>query len=155
PFPLRLIVHNTGSAVRLLQRVYHGIGITSNAVVTTQESNLLPSQLASARRASAVHLPVSAGNIPWNLTGTMKPGGTLSTTVDLGYDDQSSNPFLHTYHPDHDNLDASFQPYSDGQGIESYGVSRQITLTFRGPADDFQSLTTGGQDLSGAYAEAV
>ena len=155
PFPMRLIVHNTGTAASLLQHVYSGIGLATNPVVTTQQSQLLPAQLASARRASAVHLPVSTGNVPWPFTGTMKAGGTLKTTVELAYDDQASNPFLHTYHPDHDNLDALFQPYANGQGIESYGVSRQITLTFRPPADDFQSLTTGGQDLTGNYAEAV
>ena len=32
----------------------------------------------------------------------------MATTVTLSYNDQASNPFLHTYHPDHDNLDATF-----------------------------------------------
>src|SRR5690606_17954391 len=108
PFPLRLIVHHDGSTARLLQRAYYGIGLATNPVVAIRENLLLPSQLASARRISAVHLPVSAGNQPWAFTGAMEVGGTLSTVVQVAYDDHASNPFLHTYHPDHDNLNASF-----------------------------------------------
>src|SRR4030095_8898543 len=67
---------------------------------------------------------------------------------------QSSNPFLHTYHPDHDNLDALFStPLA--QGIESYGVTRQITLSFAAPNNDFNSLTQSSDDLSGNYLEAI
>lgn len=154
PFPLRLIVHNDGSNSRLLQQVYYGIGLSTNPVVATKESLLLPSQLASARRITAVHLPKSVANTSWALTGNMMQGSSLSTTVDLAYDDQLANPFLHTYHPDHDNLDALFAAPLP-QGVESYGVKRQITLNFTAPASDFDSLTAGTQTLSGNYAEAV
>jgi len=82
------------------------------------------------------------------------PGGTLSTTVNLPYDDQASNPFLHTYHPDHDNLDATFQHELPG-GSESYGISRQITLSLNSPGSDFVSLTQFGQAFQGAYTETI
>lgn len=154
PFPLRLIVHNDGSTSRLLQKVFHGVGAASNIVLATRESLLLPAQLSGARRLSAVHLPTSAGNIPWNFTGAMQPGGSLTATVPLAYDDQAANPFLHTYHPDHDNLDALFGTQL-ARGLESYGVNRQITLTFTAPANDFNSLTGGSQDLTGSYAETI
>ena len=154
PFPLRLIVHHDGSTARLLQKVFHGLDAGSNTVVTTKESLLLPTQLANARRISAVHLPTSAGNVPWNFSGTMQQGGTLTATVPVAYDDHSSNPFLHTYHPDHDNLDALFST-SLARGVESYGVVRQITLAFTAPANDFDSLAGGSQDLSGNYGEVV
>jgi hypothetical protein len=154
PYPLRLIIHNDGSASRLLQKVFHGIGVTSNTVLATRESLLLPAQLAEARRISAVHLPTSAGNIPWTFSGVMQPGLTLTATVPLAYDDQASNPFLHTYHPDHDNLDALFST-SLARGVESYGVSRQIALTFSDAGEDFDSLSGGSQDLGGRYAETI
>jgi hypothetical protein len=154
PFPLRLIIHNDGSSSRLLQQVYYGIGLGTNPVVATKESLLLPSQLTSARRITAVHLPKSTANISWPLSGSMAQGRSLSTTVDLAYDDQQANPFLHTYHPDHDNLDALFSTQLS-QGVESYGVRRQITLSFTAPASDFDSLTAGTQTLSGNYAESV
>jgi hypothetical protein len=156
PFPLRLILHNAGSAnsAKLLQKVFVGTGLTSNTVVATREALLLPSNLSSARRISSVHLPASAGNVPWNSTGAMQPGSSLAVSVPLDYRNQSSNPFLHTYHPDHDNLDPLFNTTLD-QGIESYGVLRQITLSFTPPTDDFNSLTQSSDDLSGNYLEAI
>lgn len=154
PFPLRLIVHNDGSAAKLLQKVYHGVGLASNAVLTTKESLLLPGQLGEARRITSVQFPTSPGNIPWSFVGEMKQGGSITTRVPLAYDDQASNPFLHTYHPDHDNLDASFTTPLP-RGLESYGVTRQITLTFTAPQDDFNSLSQGSQDLGGNYSEVM
>ncbi len=154
PFPLRLIIHNSGSSAKLLQKVFYGVGLSSNNVIATRESLLLPSQLADARRITSVHLPTSAGNIPWSFPGTMQPGGSMTASVPLSYDDQASNPFLHTYHPDHDNLDAQFTT-SLAQGVESYGVTRQITLTFASPANDFGSLTQDTGDFTGDYAEVI
>jgi len=154
PFPLRLIVHNSGSSAKLLQKIYHGIGLGSNTVLATKENLLLSTQLGEARRISSVHLPTSAGNIPWDFTGSMQQGGSLTVNVPLSYDDQSSNPFLHTYHPDHDNLDAQFTTEL-APGNESYGVVRQITLSFTASENDFNSLTQGSQDLGGNYTETI
>ena len=153
-FPLRLIVHNSGQGVVLLQRVYYGVGPGSNTVVATVESDLDPTQLGTARRISATHLPWSAANNPWPLTGQFAQGGTLTATVVLAYDDQGSNPFLHTYHPDHDNLNATFTTELP-QGSESYQVSRQITLSFNPPGNDFASLTSASQTLYGNYQETI
>jgi hypothetical protein len=140
--------------VKHLQKVYHGVGINSNTVLATKESLLIPSKLAEARRISSVHLPTSAGNIPWDFSGTLQQGGSLTVNVPLSYDDQASNPFLHTYHPDHDNLDAQFKA-TQARGVESYGVIRQITLSFTTPENDFNSLTQGSQGLGGNYVEAI
>ena len=154
PFPLRLIVHNNGSSAKLLQKVYHGVGLGSNTVLATKENLLLPAQLGEARRISSVQFPTSDGNIPWDFTGTVQQGGSVTVNVPLAYDDQASNPFLHTYHPDHDNLDAQFAS-TLARGNESYGVTRQITLSFTAPENDFNSLTQGSQDLGGTYAEEI
>lgn len=154
PFPLRLIVHNDGTSPKLLQKVFFGVGLASNLVVTTHESSLLPAQLGAARRSSAVHLPTSSGNLPWSGAGTMQRGASLTFTVPLRYDDQASNPFLHTYHPDHDNLDAQFTtPLAPG--LESYEVTRQVTLNFTAPEDNFNSLTQGSEDFVGNYSEVI
>ena len=154
PFPLRLIVHNNGTNVVLLQRVFYGPDPYSNNILTTSESKLDPGQLGNARRISAVQLPLTATNQTWSFAGQLVPGGTLSTTVNLPYDDQASNPFLHTYHPDHDNLDATFQ-HELPAGSESYGISRQITLSLNSPGSDFVSLTQFGQAFQGAYTETI
>ena len=39
------------------------------------------------------------------------------------YNDRISNPFIHAYHPDHDNLDAKFENELV-QGYESWGINR-------------------------------
>jgi hypothetical protein len=154
-FPLRLIIHSAaGTNSVLLQRVYYGWNPASNMVLATSESLLDPQRLAEAKRISAVHLPWTEANTPWEFDGALKQGTTVTTTVTLGYDDQASNPFLHTYHPDHDNLNAAFEQLLP-VGQESYSVVRQITLTATAPRDEFDSLTSGSQTLTGIYEEEI
>ena len=155
PASLRLLVHNpTTGVAQLLPQVFFGVSATTNDVVTTVESVLHPSLLASARRMTAVHLPWQTDNAGWAFSGLLAQGATLTTTVENAYDNQASNPFLHTYHPDHDNVDATFKNLLP-QGSESYTMSRAITLTVSPPSDDFTSLTSAGQTLTGSYAETV
>jgi hypothetical protein len=138
----------------LLQRVFYGSDSYTNTIVTTSESRLDPARLGNARRITAVQLPFTSNNQPWALSGQLAPGGTLTTTVDLPYDDHASNPFLHTYHPDHDNLDATFQ-HQLPVGAESYEINRQITLSMNSPGNDFASLTQFGQSFQGVYSETI
>jgi len=154
PFPLRLIVHNNGTSANLLQRVFYGNNVYSNLVVALNEGSLDPTQLSTARRISAVHLPWSATNAPFPMSGQLVPGGTLTATATFNYTDQSSNPFLHTYHPDHNNLDETFQNLLP-PGSESYGIQRQITLSISPPGNDFASLTQAGQTFAGSYLETI
>ncbi len=154
PFPMRLIVHNNGSSSVLLQRAYFGAGNNSNLVVATREEGLLPAQLAQARRVSAVHLPFSEDNPQWSFAGVMQEGGSITARIQLGYNDHASNPFLHAFHPDHDNLDAQFEaPLT--QGVESYAVDRLISLQFTPPENNFDSLTRASTSLSGNYLETI
>lgn len=88
------------------------------------------------------------------MSGNLGQQTSLGTTVTLNHDDQASNPFLHTYHPDHDNLDATFTHVLP-QGAESYTVVRAITLNVQPPADDFSSLVAGAQSLTGNYLETI
>lgn len=154
PFPFRLILHNDGANVVLLQRVYYGVDTFSNQVIATSESALDPTRLSTARRISAVNFPWSSANNPWPFSGQLASGNTLTTTVALAYDDQSSNPFLHTYHPDHDDLDATFKNELP-RGAESYDITRQITLQIDPVRNDFSSLTRVGQTFSGIYQETI
>ena len=140
--------------LRLMQRAYVGIVDGDVAGVATTESLLKAGTLASARRVSSTHLPVSATNAPWSCAGKLAAGQTLSVTVEVGYDDQGSNPFLHTYHPDHDNLSADFKSV-EPVGSESYRIKRQITLTFSNPTATFSGLTSGGRQLVGNYEETM
>ncbi|NOS71206.1 MAG: hypothetical protein HOP33_14900 [Verrucomicrobia bacterium] len=154
-YPLRLIVHNptNGNAV-LLQRVYYGFDATTNVVVASGESALHPGYLSAARRISATHLPWTTTNTVWSLSGNLGLQTNLAATVTLGHDDQAANPFLHTYHPDHDNLDSTFKQVLP-RGAESYTVVRAITLNVQPPANDFSSLVAGAQTLTGNYLETI
>lgn len=154
PYPLRLIVHNDGTTCRLLERVYYGLQQDTNLVIATTESVLDTSHLNIARRISATQLPWSAANTPWIFSGSLILGGVLQTTVTDSYDDQTSNPFLHTYHPDHNNLDPTFKTELL-RGAQSYDITRQITLTVSPPGTDFESLITANTSLSGTYAETI
>lgn len=154
PFPLRLIVHNDGTNAVLLQRAYFGLSRYTNLMIATSQSLLDPAHLDTARRITATHLPWSSNNVPLPFSGQLVQGGVLTATADLPYDDQASNPFLHTYHPDHDNLDTSFKTEL-AQGYESYRLTRIITLSISPPGNDFASLTSAGQSMLGYYGETI
>ena len=155
PFPLRLIVHTDTTNTHLLQRVYMGAGLATNFVNATSESLLHPGRLTTARRITAIHLPFTATNQFWKFSGGLQPGTSATAMVTLPHDQHTSNPFLHTFHPDHDNLDARFNPTQLPRGFESYQVVRSVTLSLNPPADDFTSITRSGNRYSGVYSESV
>jgi hypothetical protein len=154
-FPLRLIVHNpaVGSAV-LLQRAYWGFDAATNFVVANSEAVLNRNLISQARRVSASHLPWTPANEPWPFDGRFHESANLTATVSAGFDDHASNPFLHSYHPDHDNLNATFD-VALPQGSESYTVQRIVTLRLNPPADDFASLTSSDRVVTGEYLETI
>jgi hypothetical protein len=156
-FPLRLIVHNpeagAGNAV-LLQRAFVGMDAWTNAVVALSQSSLNPSTLSQARRISAAHLPWSATNGCWTFDGALGQASNLTASVILDYADQASNPFLHTYHPDHDNLDTTFKNQL-AKGAESYTVRRDITLSVQSAGSGSASFANSAQSLGGTYTESI
>ena len=153
-YPLRRIFFCDGTNCSLLQHVYWGVNPDTNYIVSTVQSALDQTKLASARRISATDLPWTANNAPWPFTGQLAQGGMVSGTVTDPYDDQASNPFLHTYHPDHNNLTADFSQELP-RGAQSYDIVRTITLSMSPPGLDFTSLTSAGGSLSGAYFETI
>lgn len=156
PFPLRLILHQDHqSRVRLLQRVFVGFGLADvGAVVAIREDLLNPNRLGEARRLSSTHLPWSPANLPWPMEGQLRAGGSLAATVRLDFNDHANNPFLHTYHPDHDNLDDMFRTVLP-RGQESYEVERRLYLNVDPPENDFDSVTRAHQMLAGEYLETI
>jgi len=157
PYPLRLIVFSGSNGVcSLLQRVYYGLRQDTNLVVATTQSVLDVSHLNTARRITATHLPWSATNTPWAFSGgALAPGGTYTTTITEKYDDQAANPFLHTYHPDHNNLDTGSPPHELPMGSESYEIDRTITMSLTANTNSFINLTTANSSLSGVYNETI
>lgn len=154
PFPLRLIVHDDGTNAVLLQRVFVGENMASNTIVATRQAFLDPLKLAGARRISAAHLPWTQGNAPWLFRTGGTNGSSLVTTVNTPYDATGSNPFVHQYHPDHDNIDAVFSQVLP-KGQESFGITRTIRLTPAAVGIDFESQTAGFKRRLGTYEETV
>ena len=154
-FPLRLIVHVDENGVsRLLQRVYVGINAELESQISVNETLIAPQYLFRARRISATHLPWSKANAPWTLAGAFDRGQTLAALVNTPHGDQAANPFLHTFHPDHDNRNATFDQYL-ARGVESYDINRNVSLTIANPANTFNALTSGHRTLMGIYTETM
>jgi hypothetical protein len=150
-FPLRLIMHDDGTNSVLLQRVFLGTDITTNPIVATEQRFLDPDRLGSARRISAAHLPWSASNGSWPMTLV---SNVYRANVVTPHDSIGVNPFIHQYHPDHDNLNASFTQ-SLPKGRESYGITRTIWLSPQVAPTDYLGQTAGSLERKGIYDETI
>ncbi|MCF7730266.1 MAG: hypothetical protein K9N23_01200 [Akkermansiaceae bacterium] len=154
-FPIRLILHRADNGtVKLLQQVYLGENGSGTSIATPAESSLDPQKLASARRFSSSSFPLDAkvlkSGADLGLTGKASFSVVLSHTA-------ATNPFVHAFHPDHDNKDAQFNPVPLPEGIESHTVSRAIDLSFAADpaALGLSDLGWGTTILGGDYQEVI
>jgi hypothetical protein len=148
-FPLRLILHRaTNGDTRLVQQVY--VGSDGSATTLATAENLFPSTLKPSMRLSSAQFPADLVKLG---TGSLGSTGTASFEVLLDYD-SDSNPFVHRYHPDHDNLDARFESKLP-QGRESFTVRRVVTLTFQATLPGVTDPAWGSTMVGGTYTEAI
>lgn len=158
PFSLRFILHVDGAgAARLLSQVFIGpLAIAPHELgLVTKEAGLKSDTKADARRLSVTHLPLDlvvgpagAGN-----TGAVALGQTLTRRVRIPYDDPV-NPFVHQYHPDHDNRDARFQSLPAGR--ESWNLTRDLSFTFASAPPPGESTGAWGATvIGGTYSETL
>jgi hypothetical protein len=150
-YNLRYIVHvdDAGNA-RVLSQVYLGqlAGATPQPGICTAESALSVADKASARRIVAAHLPLDRVLDG----GTMALGGSMNCTITTPFDDPIS-PFVHQYHPDHDNKSGT-TPLEAGQ--ESYDLSRAVTFAISAAAPAGVSATGYGSSvIAGNYTEVL
>ncbi len=153
-YPLRVLLHvDDAGTARLLSHVFLGrLAPDPHAIgLCTREIGLNAADKAGATRLVAVTLPldteVSTG------TGSVALGSTLVRTVTIPFNDRT-NPFVHAYHPDHDNKDARGLPLSAGQ--ESYTLTRECRFTFPlTPPAGTSSVGWGASVLGGTYTEIV
>jgi len=170
----RLLIHvDTSGNARLLQHVTlmwrNGMtndqgGVTQpGSYVLVTDDTLLPQYSGSSfsggksvgRRISAVAFGHA---LPLAMSGpfadTADPNNLLGCPVTVGYDDPL-NPFKHRFHPDHDNLDATHTALLP-EGVESYTITRQISLNFTG-SDPLgrASAQWGSEQLGGWYSETI
>ena len=150
-YNLRYIVHvdDAGNA-RVLSQVYLGqlAGATPQPGICTAESALSVADKASARRIVAAHLPLDRVLDG----GTMALGGSMNCTITTPFDDPTS-PFVHQYHPDHDNKSGT-TPLEAGQ--ESYDLGRAVTFAISATAPAGVSATGYGSSvIAGDYTEVL
>ena len=157
-FDFRIIVHRgTSGQANLLQKVTllqlqavsgenpedpdgPEIIIDPARVVLLANDELIPQYAAQAtdadgklmgRRISAPAFgfsgPIAMTEGQW-IGNEGNAGQRLTCDVDMDYQDPL-NPFVHRYHPDHDNLDDRYEAVL-GEGKESFTFRRTITLDF-------------------------
>jgi hypothetical protein len=101
------------------------------------------------QRFSTVNYDFAGLALPVN--GQFAPGQTLQASIVVGTN-LSTNPFLHRYHPDHDNLDAQFATVQ----AEAYEVRRdqQFAIDAQEPGTR-PTPEWGSSLLSGTFTETV
>lgn len=150
--PLRVLLHvdDSGNA-RMLSQVFLGKLLNGNTGICTKESGLSPAEKAKASRLIVTHLPLD--RVLSSGSGEVGLGQTLVRSVNIPFDDDV-NPFVHRYHPDHNNKDARGNPLPEG--VESYGVTRTFTFTFTPvPPSGVSSTGWGSSVIGGNYTEVL
>lgn len=155
PFPLRVLIHVDASGVaRLLSQAYVGTLASAGNLpgVTLRETNLLASAKASALRLVSSQMPLDLAIA--STSGTFALGSTLVHGFTVGFNDPT-NPFVHQYHPDHDNRNARGAAYTT-PGAESYSITRTCKFTFTTEPPDGSSVSGWGTTIfGGTYTETI
>lgn len=174
PFQFRIILHvDENNVARLLQHVSlmqvqatlgpspedpgvqietspaRYVALSNDALIPEYEGISLKDGRLVGRRISA---PAFSFGEPVTLTGQIAE--ELSGTLLVDYRDPL-NPFMHRYHPDHNNLDEHYSQELP-EGLESYTFSRAITLAFTEQDPESLGLPEWGYELIGGnYTEVL
>ena len=142
-FPLNFLIHRSSDTTTLLRQAFAGkLASTGNPLgIATRESLVLATGVSDVD-PSRFYSPI----MPYNssvINGTGSLASSVTWTIVHDANDPA-NPFVHTYHPDHDNLNATFT----ASAAESYTVTRTCTFTI----DNSQSTASS---LVGSYTETI
>jgi len=155
-FPLNVLMHLDGSGVvRLLRQIHVGrLVTTGNPLGLAVSEDRVLGASASDVKPTRYYAPLMPAGSPVIVgAGSFAAGASAVWTVTHAYNDPV-NPFVHAYHPDHDNLDARFQPL--GAGKESYTVTRVCTFAFTSAPPDGSTVSGWGSTvLGGDYSETL
>ena len=151
-FPLRYILHiSDAGQARILSQVFLGPLATAPHPLglCATEDGLNAATLASAMRIVSTHMPL---DLVLTGSGGVTAPSSLNFQIVCPFDD-STNPFVHQYHPDHDNKSGTTALES---GVESYTVARDVTFTFTAsPPEGGDATGWGSSVIGGTYAETV
>ena len=184
-FPLYVLMHlDTAGNARLLRQAFSGrLVTTSNPLgLAVSEARILgaaasdvnpqrfymPMMPAGSPTISASDIPATAATVATPTTAataaipataatptTFSSGSSVRWNITHSYNDPV-NPFVHTYHPDHDNLDARFSSTPLAAGMESYTVVRTCTFSFTStPPNNSKVAGWGTTVLGGNYSETL
>ena len=161
-FSFRLILHAAeDGAVSLLKQAFVASetagdetpAILADRAAAKEFRRLHPN--ATIRRVSSANFPFMEPRAFDGALGFLKDGATLSVSFTQAYD-AKDNPFVHAFHPSHDNLAFNNgKPSKKGDGAdgtgdyESWSVTRRVSLTFAGSDplganDDWNKTVCGG-----------
>jgi hypothetical protein len=180
PFPLRLLLHVTDRGEpRLLKEVIQMwqesvrdangqvtqpgrfVLLTDDSLIPKFSGSTIRSDQPVGRRISTADFDFPAGKSNYlAMAGGFGIGETANCTIVLS-PEFPTNPFLHRYHPDHDNKDNHFDPLSAGlppEQQEVYEITRNVSLTFSADpsgANDLSSIQYGDSILGGTYHESI
>ncbi len=174
-FPLKFLFHvNAFGEIKLLKEVFlmetapvyapsvndptlqeivtppRKVVLTDPALIANYSGVSLRDGQAVGRRQSTVAYDFPGNE--WPMTGTFAVNQVMQTTLELA-PDFPTNPFLHKYHPDHDNLDAQFLQYRE----EAYRVTRSMKFTFTPTVPDGGSTPPewGSEMMGGTFEETI
>jgi hypothetical protein len=175
-FPLRLLLHvDNGGVTRLLRDAIqlrqpptstndaNGLAVqaTPERFLLVTDERLIPSLTGSVLRdgelvgrrlsTAGFDFPTAADANFVVLTGNF--GGANAVTGNFDIPPMfGRNPFLHRYHPDHDNLDVDFETFK----AEAYKITRTFELRFSSTNPSGATAADYGYKvLAGTYRETV
>ena len=156
PFTFYILMHlDSAGNARLLRQAFSGRLVTSGNPlgISVAESRVLGAS-ASDVKPVRFYMPMMPAGSPTisaaTPAATFAPGSTVAWYITHGYNDPV-NPFVHTYHPDHDNLDARYSATPLAAGKESYNVVRACAFTFTPSPPNGSTVTGWGTTVVGGY----
>ena len=177
-FRFRLILHvdDTGQNAHLLSEVTllqvqpvleddpdnpgQSIETEPGRYVLITDDSLIPEYSgASVRGDDIVGRRISSPNFAFDLPLPQLPmAGSIQSALEgvatMGYD-SPLNPFVHRFHPDHNNLDERYDTMLD-EGKESFSFTRDIRLEFSEEDPEELGVPAWGYDLiGGTYRETM
>ncbi len=155
PFPLLFLIHmDSAGTPRLLSQVFTGrLTTAGNPVGLCIDEDVVQPYTTSDVKPQRYFSPQMPPVAFINGDGTFAADTTSKWTITVPFDD-ATNPFVHTYHPDHDNFSPAGAPL--GNKAESYSITRECSFAFTAEPPDGGSVTGWGSTiLGGNYSEAL
>jgi hypothetical protein len=180
PFDVRILVHvDSNGTARFLKEVTqmwkdgtyapaggggqvvstpgHFVLVTDDAKLADFSGIALRDGRKVGRRMSTIGFDFPSNHL--DMAGTFSPSGQLTFTNRIEPNFRT-NPYRHKFHPDHDNLDARYENFSE----EAFDITRVITLDFQTnyPPSPFPGSMTnespaawGFSEIGGVYNETI